>query len=111
MRCLVITDNPPVYGLKERAFGSYHRFRAFVLAIAEICDDIEILHFIDADYGHAPDRNATTLIQGANEGRAAKISIGKRKQWQLWEMPLAPFSLKHDSKFAFLLGNAQISRI
>src|SRR5215813_12865924 len=100
MRSLVITAYPPVGDLKQRTFGVYHRLRTFVQSIAEICDETEILHFVDAEFLKTVDENSLASAQVDNWGTSVKISIGLRDQWPRWQIRIAPFiapfSLKHD---------------
>src|SRR5215467_12804407 len=102
MRSLVITHLSPFRGLQENS-GAYHRLRIFVQSIAEICDEIEILHFIDVASAQAVDQNSLTSPQADNWGTSVKISIGLRNQHRRWQMPIAPFSVKNDPRFSFLI--------
>src|SRR5271168_1609111 len=114
MRCLVITAYPPVRGLKQKTLGVYNRLRTFVQSIAEICDETEILHFVDAEF-KAVDENSLASAQVDNWGTSVKISIGPPDQWRQWQIRIAPFiapfSLKHDYRFPCLIGKSQISTI
>src|SRR5438105_1252168 len=69
------------------------------------------LHFVDAGFLQTVDQNSLTSAQADNWGTSVKISIGLKNQWRRWQMPIAPFSLKHDSKFSCLIGKTQISTI
>ena len=111
MRSLVITHYLPIHGLKEQVLGLHHRLMTFVQSIAEISDKTEILHFVDAKTLRAPDLNLLTSGEGNTWGKSVKISIGLRNQWRQWQMPVAPFSLKHDWRFSSLIGKTQISAI
>jgi len=111
MRSLVITHYLPIHGLQKQVFGLHHRLRTFVQSITEICDKTEILNFVDAKTLHTLDLNLLTPGEGDNWGRSVKINIALRNQWRQWQMPIAPFSLKHDWKFSSLVGKAQISTI
>jgi glycosyltransferase involved in cell wall biosynthesis len=115
MRSLVITPYPPVRGLKEKAFGVYNRLRTFVQSIAEICDETEILYFVDAEFLQTVDQNSLASAQADNWGTSVKISIGLKDQWRQWQIRMAPFiapiSLKHDYRFPCLIGKTEISTI
>jgi glycosyltransferase involved in cell wall biosynthesis len=115
MRCLVITAYPPVRGLKQKTLGVYNRLRTFVQSIAEICDETEILHFVDAEFLKAVDENSLASAQVDHWGTSVKISIGPPDQWRQWQIRIAPFiapfSLKHDYRFPCLIGKSQISTI
>ena len=116
MRSLVITNYPPVRGLKEKTFGVYRRLSTFVQSIAEICDETEILHFVDAEFLQTVDQNSLVSTRGNDWGTSVKISIGLKDQLRPWQMQIAPFiapiSLKlHDHRFPCLNGKTEISTI
>jgi glycosyltransferase involved in cell wall biosynthesis len=115
MRSLVITAYPPVRDLKQKTFGSYNRLSTFVQSIVEICEETEILHFVDAEFLKTVDENSLGSAQVDNWGTSVKSSIGPPDQWRQWEIRIAPFiapfSLKHDSRFPCLVGKTQISII
>ena len=116
MRSLVITNYPPVRGLKEKTWGLYRRLSTFVQSIAEICDETEILHFVDAEFLQTVDQNSLVSTRGNDWGTSVKISIGVKDQLRPWQMQIAPFiapiSLKlHDHRFPCLNGKTEISTI
>src|SRR5215831_4085365 len=116
MRSLVITYYPPVRGLKEKAFGVYQRLTTFVQSIAEICDETEVLQFVDSGFVQNVDQNSLVSPQADNWGTSVKISIGLKGRLREWQMRIAPFiapmSLKlHDYRFPCLIGKTEISTI
>jgi glycosyltransferase involved in cell wall biosynthesis len=118
MRSLIITNYPPVLGLREKTFGSYRRLRTFVQSITDICDETKILHFVDPEFLETVDHNSFSAAEEDDWGTSVKISIGLKNQWRRWQIRIAPFispfSLKYekyDDRFPCLVGKTQISTI
>jgi glycosyltransferase involved in cell wall biosynthesis len=111
MRSLVVTPFPPARGLRDKASGVQYRLRTFVQSIAEICDETEILHFVDAELLHAFDQNSLFTAQADVWERSVNSIIALRNPWRRWHIPIAPFFLKYDSRFSSVIGKAQISKI
>jgi hypothetical protein len=76
MRSLVVTPFPPARGLREKASGVQYRLRTFVQSIAEICDDTEILHFVDAEL-------LTVTVSRQLPGTNSEQSLHPRSSLQL----------------------------
>ena len=112
MHSLIVTIMPPPRSRRDY-HGVYRRLKIFIRAIAELCETIEILHFVDNKFLQSIDWGTFIAAQTDYWEVPIKVRLVPKNPQprQLWQLGTTPFSIRYRGDFWPFLGKCQIAAL